>query len=77
MGRVAAAIIFGWFVFAPIGLVAQSESVRQARIGGIRLQYVDWGGRGKALVLVPNACDTAFVFGDIAPGSLGSSMCCR
>ncbi len=34
--------------------------------GGVRLQYVDWGGRGKPLIFVPGGCDTAFVFGDIA-----------
>jgi non-heme chloroperoxidase len=35
-------------------------------IGGLRLQYVDWGGRGQTLIFIPGGCDTAFVFGDIA-----------
>ena len=35
-------------------------------IGGVRLQYVDWGGRGEPLIFVPGGCDTAFVFADIA-----------
>jgi len=43
-----------------------------ARIGvievqGVRLQYVDWGGYGEPLVLVPARCDTPFVFDDLAP----------
>jgi len=33
----------------------------------VRLQYVDWGGRGEPLVLVPARCETPFVFGDLAP----------
>jgi len=36
-------------------------------IHGVRLQYVDWGGRGEPLVLVPGRCETPFVFGDLAP----------
>jgi pimeloyl-ACP methyl ester carboxylesterase len=36
-------------------------------VQGVRVQYVDWGGRGEALVLVPARCETPFVFGDLAP----------
>jgi pimeloyl-ACP methyl ester carboxylesterase len=36
-------------------------------VQGVRLQYLDWGGRGEALVLVPARCETPFVFGDLAP----------
>jgi pimeloyl-ACP methyl ester carboxylesterase len=36
-------------------------------VGGVRLQYLDWGGRGEPLVLVPARCETPFVFGDLAP----------
>jgi hypothetical protein len=35
-------------------------------IGGLRLQYVDWGGTGKTLIFIPGGCDTAFAFGDVA-----------
>jgi pimeloyl-ACP methyl ester carboxylesterase len=35
-------------------------------IDGLRLQYVDWGGRGESLIFIPGGCDTAFVFGDVA-----------
>ena len=34
---------------------------------GIQLHYLDWGGSGEALVLVPGGCETGYVFGDIAP----------
>jgi pimeloyl-ACP methyl ester carboxylesterase len=33
----------------------------------VRLQYVDWGGSGESLVLVPARCETPFVFADFAP----------
>jgi pimeloyl-ACP methyl ester carboxylesterase len=66
-----AALILACFVMLSGGLLAQAESVGQVRIGGIRLQYVDWGGSGAALVLVPGGCDTAFVFGDLAPRLVG------
>jgi pimeloyl-ACP methyl ester carboxylesterase len=36
-------------------------------VQGVRLQYVDWGGQGEPLVLVPARCETPFVFGDLAP----------
>lgn len=36
-------------------------------ISGVRLQYVDWGGRGEPLVLVPGRCQTPHVFADLAP----------
>lgn len=44
---------------------ADGES-RFILIGGLRLQYVDWGGRGESLIFIPGGCDTAFVFGDVA-----------
>jgi pimeloyl-ACP methyl ester carboxylesterase len=45
---------------------ADSES-HFVSIRGLRLQYVDWGGRGESLIFIPGGCDSAFVFGDIAP----------
>lgn len=36
-------------------------------VQGVRLQYLDWGGQGEPLVLVPARCETPFVFGDLAP----------
>ena len=36
-------------------------------VRGVRLQYLDWGGSGEGLLLVPGGCDTAYVFGDVAP----------
>jgi hypothetical protein len=72
-----AALVLACFVMLSGGLLAQAESVGQVRIGGIRLQYVDWGGSGAALVLVPGGCDTAFVFGDLRLASLVTFTCCR
>jgi pimeloyl-ACP methyl ester carboxylesterase len=40
---------------------------RQVGVHGASLHYVDWGGTGEALVFLPAACETAHVFGDIAP----------
>jgi pimeloyl-ACP methyl ester carboxylesterase len=37
------------------------------KVRGVRLQYLDWGGIGEGLLFVPGGCDTAYVFGDIAP----------
>lgn len=33
----------------------------------VRLHYLDWQGSGHPLVLVPGGCQTAHVFGDLAP----------
>lgn len=37
------------------------------QLPGVRLQYLDWGGRGEPVLLVPGGCDTASVFDDFAP----------
>jgi pimeloyl-ACP methyl ester carboxylesterase len=34
---------------------------------GLELHYLDWGGSGDALVFLPAACETAHIYGDIAP----------
>lgn len=46
---------------------AASPRVGFVEIQGVRIHYVDWGGRGEPLVLVPARCETPFVFGDLAP----------
>lgn len=37
------------------------------KANGIRLEYLDWGGRGPALILVPGSGDDPHVFDDLAP----------
>jgi len=37
------------------------------QVNGVRVHYLDWGGSGEPLILVPARCDTPFVFGDLAP----------
>jgi pimeloyl-ACP methyl ester carboxylesterase len=34
---------------------------------GVRLHYLDWGGTGDTLLFLPPSCETAHIFGDIAP----------
>jgi len=46
---------------------AATPQVSFVDVQEVRLQYVDWGGRGEPLVLVPARCETPFVFGDLAP----------
>src|SRR5258708_19482018 len=52
-------------------LLASSSQVgvesRFVSVGDLRLQYTDWGGVGEPLIFIPGGCDTAFVFGDVAP----------
>ena len=72
MNRLTLTILIGCLALSPSGLGAQSGSVREARVGDLRLQFIDWGGRGQAVVLVPGGCDTAHVFGDVAPRLAGS-----
>jgi pimeloyl-ACP methyl ester carboxylesterase len=38
-----------------------------ATVNGVRLHYLDWGGSGPALILVPGYGDNAHVFDDLAP----------
>src|SRR5438477_11110408 len=36
-------------------------------VNGVRLQYLDWGGAGPALILIPGLGDDPHVFGGVAP----------
>lgn len=36
--------------------------------GGVRLHYLDWGGRGEAVMFLPGLNSSAHAFDDIAPG---------
>ena len=38
-------------------------------VGGVSLQYRDWGGAGQLMVLVPSLAMTAHVFEKLAPHS--------
>jgi pimeloyl-ACP methyl ester carboxylesterase len=38
-----------------------------AAVNGIKLQYLDWGGKGKTLLFLTGLGDTAHIFDDIAP----------
>jgi pimeloyl-ACP methyl ester carboxylesterase len=53
------------------GSLCGGADSRFAQVGNLRLQYTDWGGRGEVLLFIPGGCDTAFVFGDIAPKLAG------
>lgn len=44
---------------------AQTEGY--AENDGVKLHYVDWGGKGELMILLPDLNDTAWIFGDIAP----------
>jgi pimeloyl-ACP methyl ester carboxylesterase len=50
---------------------AQTGSIipddRTVDVFGVRLHYLDWGGTGDALLFLPPSCETAHIFGDIAP----------
>jgi pimeloyl-ACP methyl ester carboxylesterase len=46
------------------GVTPQSRFVD---VAGVRLHYVDWGGGGETVILVPGGCETPWVFGDLAP----------
>lgn len=43
------------------------HKVRFARVNGIRLHYLDWGGRGDTLLFLHGMGDTAHIFDDLAP----------
>jgi len=38
-----------------------------ARVNGVKLQYLDWGGKGEALVFLAGLGNTAHIFDDLAP----------
>lgn len=40
---------------------------RHVTVDGVSLHYLDWGETGEPLVFLPPGCETAHIFGDIAP----------
>ena len=50
---------------APVAYPCHEASILE--LGRNRFEYVDWGGTGEAVLLVPGGCDTANVFDDFAP----------
>jgi pimeloyl-ACP methyl ester carboxylesterase len=62
-------LIFGfWFVAGVIQAPEGSPAPRAVFIdvAGVRLQYLDWGGSGEPIILVPGGCETPYVFDDLA-----------
>ncbi len=55
-----------WLVACAAVLAAQPPETRSVEIPGVRLTYLDWGGTGEPLVLVPGGCGTAGVFDGFA-----------
>ena len=60
------AIALGLLLLAG-NLPAQVAVPRTVQVGGVRLEFLEWGKSGRTLILVPGSCDTAFIFGDLAP----------
>ena len=55
-------------VFALLAAAASAAPVEDfVAVNGVRLQYLDWGGAGPALVLVHGLADNPHVFDDLAP----------
>ena len=38
-----------------------------ATVNGVKLHYLDWGGKGKVLLLLTGASNSAHIYDDIAP----------
>jgi len=60
--------------YARTELLARADSSELHRslegfveIGGVRLQYLDWGGTGPAVILIHGLADNPHVFDDLAP----------
>lgn len=54
------------FTSSAVALRATERS-RRVEVNGVPLHYLDWGGSGETLLMMPGLGDTAFIFGDIAP----------
>lgn len=62
-------VIGVWLLAGTIQPAEGASSPRSAFIdvAGVRLHYLDWGGGGEPVILVPGGCETPYVFGDLAP----------
>lgn len=61
---VSALLLFKTSALVAVDLQPTSKFVE---LKGLRLHYLDWGGRGDVLLFIPAGCDTPYVFGDVAP----------
>ena len=76
--RAAASIVFlaslpGWAQTAPEWHDPSQHRVQFVDVAGdVKLEVLDWGGSGRALVLIPGLGNTAHVFDNFAPKLNGS-----
>lgn len=53
---------------APVAQAVRVPADRMLQVGeGVRLQYLDWGGAGETVVLLPGLGNTAYIYTDFAP----------
>lgn len=62
-------MIWGAFVAAAPICVSDTPLPAEGfvRANGIRLEYLDWGGKGPVLIFIPGSGDDPHVFDDLAP----------
>lgn len=54
-------------LLAVASTLASAQEADFVSVDGVRLEYIDWGGESRPIVLIPASCDTAHVYGDIGP----------
>jgi pimeloyl-ACP methyl ester carboxylesterase len=55
------------YLFVVVASKAAPVSSRIMDVRGVQLEYIDWGGDGRTILLVPPGCDTAHMYGDVGP----------
>ena len=63
---VAAFLILSMLGF-PASASAEAPVEGYVTVNGVTLEYLDWGGKGPPLILVPGTVDNPHVFDDLAP----------
>lgn len=53
--------------------MSDEPSSAYVRVNGVRLHYLDWGGAGEPLLLVPGMGQSAHVFRELAPALAGAA----
>ena len=72
MTRSVAAIVFAAVLSAPVSGQSAVTDPSPHKVGFVRgdsvsLEYLDWGGKGKAIVFLAGLGNTAHIFDDLAP----------
>ena len=65
--RISKTVSWIFFSIMPVSATKDRPVSRMVDVNGASLEYLDWGGAGPPMVFLAGACDTPYIFNELAP----------